>query len=519
MSPTPIRQKLLKFVTPNVADFVVIQHVDVTRIPIPEKGTPHPDAVAYPNHKFAQAEVADDNGVLYKYFYVAERESQGDYNWEFTDVSIAGASFDAVVRTYITARDVFDPETPVAGTAMPNVPADVFGSGFVLWSVEQERTGDETIDALFVIEKRTYILPYTAVGVQEGESGVAYPTTINLYCRGQIPAGETLTIDALLADVTDRYWGLQADGTARNGKQLSDDWFIVQTGPAKDIRARYTAVADALKPSKFFCPQSTTTTVTIEILDSLTEPAALTAVSGQRIELNQIGYIRTIATTVQNGTEGALVGTDFDERTGNSFVEESTLVDVDDVAADTVDEAGTIDLYSPYDACHSVKRTVQVVDPATKVWTEVINYEWPPVLESLRVTEWPRRDGTSAFFPIVKLKQAFNGPQLVTASQSWQATAPTITPPQQMIPEGFSFLNPLYSFRVPPCLHDTIELYITTGTSDPIWDYGFESETFAATNYVDWPETIEWTEVKPYRGGYLVTTYTLNRPDFTPPEP
>jgi len=35
------------------------------------------------------------------------------------------------------------------------------------------------------------------------------------------------TAAALFADDTDAYWGLQADGTSRSGKQLSDTWYLV----------------------------------------------------------------------------------------------------------------------------------------------------------------------------------------------------------------------------------------------------------------------------------------------------
>lgn len=513
MPTTPIRQKLLKFVSPDIADFVVVQTVDVTRIPFPEKGTPHPDSVTYPNHKFTQAQAADEQGVLYNFYYVAAREAQDEYNWELSDVSIGGASFDAVLRTYITPRDGFVSGGPDAGTAMPDVPPVTFDDGYVLWSADHKRTEDEVIDALFIIESHTYIKPYTARGVQEGESGAAYATTIDLYYRGQVPPGETLAIEALIADPTNRWWGLQEDGTARNGKQLSDDWFVVQTGPAKDIRVKYSAVADAMGPDKFYCPKGETTTVVIEILDTLDAPAAITATPGTRVEVNQVGYIRTTATTTQEGTLGSLVGTDFDERTGNSLLEESTLVDVGDVVVDTVDANGEIDLYTPYDACHSIKRTVKVVDGSSKSWTEIINYEWPAVLKSLTLETWNRRDGQFDTFPNVKFKQAFNGPQLVHVTQHWQAAAPVLADPPKMIPEGFTFASPLYTLRVPPCLHGAIQLTAITGTSDPVYEYNTKVEDFAATNYTDWPASISWTDVKPWRGGYLVTAYTINKPD------
>lgn len=511
MNITPIRQRLLKFVSPKIADFVVEQLVDITRSGIPEKGTPHPDSVNYPRHRFTHAEPAEEQGVSYKFFYVAEREFQDDYNWEFSSVSVAGAAFKAVMRTYVTPRADFDPESPVDGTAMMDTPAGTFEAGYVLWSVEQERAKDEVLDALFVISRHTYILPFTVLGVQESESGTAYQTQINLYCNGQVVYGG-LTIQSLIAAPNNAYWKIQADGTARNGKQITDKWYVVQTGPSKDVNTKYQSVVDRTRPDKFFCPKSESTNIEISILPSLASPPAASAAEGERVEINQVGYIRTTATTSQNGIPQQLTGSDFDERTGKSLLETTELVDASTVAEAVVGTDGRIELYTPYDACKAIKRTVKVVDPGSKTWTEIINYEWPPVLKSLVIEQWTRRDDTVEYYPNVKLKQGFSGPQLATVTQHWQSTPPTIPNPPQMIPEGFTFASPLYTLRVPPCLHGAIAFSISTGTKDPVWKYQTKEEEFLATNYEDWPATISWKEVKNWRGGFLVTTYTIPRP-------
>ena len=107
--PSPQRQTVLTFVSPNVQDLLFYETVDAQRVgkTPPAYGTPHPDKVQFPNHILAHVKQADQNGQLYFYFYVNARESQDEYNFEFSQANLGQTKFDTVVRTYVDLRSSF----------------------------------------------------------------------------------------------------------------------------------------------------------------------------------------------------------------------------------------------------------------------------------------------------------------------------------------------------------------------------------------------------------------------------
>lgn len=223
--------------------------------------------------------------------------------------------------------------------------------------------------------------------------------------------------------------------------------------------------------------------------------------------------VQTTTTTTQSGSPGTLAGTDFDERTGKTLAVTQEVVAKAAVATTTIGADGTVVSYRPIDACWATKITQGVVATDTMTYYDVVNYEWPPVLQSINLVEWTARNGRgSVIYPDVAFKKGFSGPQIATVEQFWQKAAYTPTTPIQLIEEAMQFQSPLFSISIPPCLHTETTFYCNIGTSDPEWEPQSYSKTFAATNYTDWPESITWEAVQPYRGGYLVTSYTLDRP-------
>lgn len=80
--PSPQRQHVLSFVSPNVQDILFYETVDAQRVgmtpeqlknSLPKYGTKHPDTTNFPNHVLAYIRQADPNGQFYQYFYVNER--------------------------------------------------------------------------------------------------------------------------------------------------------------------------------------------------------------------------------------------------------------------------------------------------------------------------------------------------------------------------------------------------------------------------------------------------------------
>lgn len=230
---SPIRQHLAAFPTPRMDDRIVTQLVDVQRSKntdgvtvFPAKGDPHPDS-AFPNHRFAHAEKATDDGQKYFFHYIAEREEQDEYNWEFTEADIGGTKFNAVTRDYLVLREDFTPLVSM-GTIMPNTPTDVFSGTYILAERKQVRSNDPVIDSLFVIDRRVFVVRSTLSEARYDEAtGRGDADTTDLYYSGESLGGTT--VDALFNSPTNSFWGLQTDGAFRSGQQLSTYWFAVKT--------------------------------------------------------------------------------------------------------------------------------------------------------------------------------------------------------------------------------------------------------------------------------------------------
>ncbi len=63
----------------------------------------------------------------------------------------------------------------------------------------------------------------------ERNLGVAVRKTVTLYYRGETVSGSA--IENLFTSPANAFWGLQSDGSFRDGEQVSDNWFaVIQTG-------------------------------------------------------------------------------------------------------------------------------------------------------------------------------------------------------------------------------------------------------------------------------------------------
>lgn len=149
----PSRQRLLTFVSPSVADIIFVESVDAQRVGSspPAYGTPHPDRQRWPDHVLVFVKTADEQGLVYQYFYAAKREAQDKYNYEI-------GSDDRLVRTYVLKRSEYPDSTtlptPVVGSADALFDKYVFAFEFLDRS-EQE------LDSVFVVLKRVYSMPET----------------------------------------------------------------------------------------------------------------------------------------------------------------------------------------------------------------------------------------------------------------------------------------------------------------------------------------------------------------------
>lgn len=363
-NPTPIRQRLRTFLTPDIRDFIVAESKDVSFREIPAYGTAHPDERKYPHHVFAFAQPADDQGLLYTLLYVMKRADQDAYNWEMQDAGISETKFLQVQRTYVTLRSEFASATPAMGATMPSVPTGQFSGTFVLADRQQKRSGDKELDTLFVVDVHTYIQKEILRDVEpDPQSGIANPVTTTFYYRGENITynATTKTIQEWILDSSSAFWATDSVGYGRTGKQLTDNWFAVTYGKIVDLDTQYEKTADRLKPDKFFCPKAVTQSTEITSDNTPGEPSAPTAAAGQSVTVAKVGRIKKVTTTTQSGDPSILRGTDLLADDGYIYPQTQQLVSAADAATNRlpINEDGTVTSFENIDACHAVQVTRQ----------------------------------------------------------------------------------------------------------------------------------------------------------------
>ena len=67
LNPSPQRQSVVTFPTPNVNDILFFETVDAERVgpDVPKYGSSHPDYKKWPNHRLVHIEAADDQTRYY----------------------------------------------------------------------------------------------------------------------------------------------------------------------------------------------------------------------------------------------------------------------------------------------------------------------------------------------------------------------------------------------------------------------------------------------------------------------
>src|SRR6056300_9988 len=229
LNPSPQRQAVVTFPTPNINDILFFETVDADRIgtEVPEYGTKHPDYKKWPDHRLVHVEAADDQNRYYRYYYVADQIEQDDDNWSYTEADIGGTKFDAVTRNYVIRRSEFSSTTPEMGSTMPDVPSGKFGGVYVLAERKQVPLNDKILNGLYVVEQRVYVKKIPLVRLDFDDFfKTTNETKQILYYKGEVPEGETASIEALLGDPNNDYWGMNS-GIVRTAQQLSDNWFAV----------------------------------------------------------------------------------------------------------------------------------------------------------------------------------------------------------------------------------------------------------------------------------------------------
>ena len=246
--PSPQRQSVLSFVSPKVADLLFFETVDAQKIGntpaeieanLPAYGTAHPDTENFPTHTLCFVKQADPEGLFYQYYYAADRASQDDYNFEFSQADLGGNKYDTVVRTYVIKREDFDDDDTSlkAGDPMPNTALRTDDTKFfevdkyILMTRKQKRVGDKELDGLFVVEQRVYFNRVDIVthNMDSATGGVLARVEKVVY-RGEEfnpPNATAAFIETIAEQDDDDKWGLDDDGRSWACEQVSYDWWKI----------------------------------------------------------------------------------------------------------------------------------------------------------------------------------------------------------------------------------------------------------------------------------------------------
>ena len=247
LNPSPQRQSVVTFPTPNVNDILFFESVDAEQVgtEIPEYGSKHPDSKKWPNHRLVHVEAADpkQQNRYYRYYYAADQLDQDNDNWSHTEADIGGTKFDAVARDYVVRRSEFNPELPAMGATMPDVPVDKFPSTarvdeldrnytdtYVLAQRKQIPINDKVLNGLYVVEQRVYVkkVPMYRLDYDEFFSNTNYTKQTLLYATERVDVnGVSYPISDLAKDPNSDYWKLTSGGILRTVQQLSDNWYAV----------------------------------------------------------------------------------------------------------------------------------------------------------------------------------------------------------------------------------------------------------------------------------------------------
>ena len=263
------RQRVIEFSTPKVADLVIIEVVDASRnvgsagaADDTAYGTAHPNTDKFPNFKLALIKNADDQqGQLQYWYYVKDRDNQDDYNWEFQAAGGSSPLYDTVVKTYVTLRSSYDEASPALNSNMPSREADPFTTNavgfdpdYILFEKKQVRSGDNTLDSLYVIEQHVYVkkIPIRRTDV-DAEFDTPLKSKETLWYKDETVSKTTafdatdntssvgVTAAALFKRniVPDDFFGTfqhtndeegqtsKEVGILREGRQLTDNWYAV----------------------------------------------------------------------------------------------------------------------------------------------------------------------------------------------------------------------------------------------------------------------------------------------------
>ena len=144
----------------------------------------------------------------------------------------------------------------------------------------------------------------------------------------------------------------------------------------------------------------------------------------------------------------------------------------------------------------------------------VVNYSWPPVLNSIRlyavgINTFP---GARYLVNPVWTSGGYDGPCNAIINESWSSSIPTAAATTQMQPTPVEYDGMFYNVRTRSCLHPAIQFTELAVNSPYVSNF---TNTFVcdATSPTTWPSTIvAKVDVENYRGGFIKRELVIYKP-------
>ncbi len=477
------RQRVIEFATPKVADLVVVERVDASKNVNSAAtaddaadasgnfGAAHPDTTRFPGFKLALIKNGDnDQGQFQDWYYVKDRADQDDYNWEFQAAGASSPRFDTVVRTYVTLRSAFNDASPALASDMPVVSSDAFteGDGYILFEKKQTRSGDETLDSLYVIEQHIFVRRVTIRTVDADKQfpfSVFNESTPPKVWGGLVSKESLFHKDEFVKATID--FIDSAAGTAG----VSNTLYTVNSGDSRkaefvfsDNEAWYTGVGGEY---------DTTSRITFWGVDKF-------GIMREGKQLSDNWYVLSESEVIRKQTTTGLVAEYYTNQNmgwpavfSNLF---ATVWNRRDGGKHT--NVYPVYLREPYNG--PTKVLIQIY------WQKEVFL--PPTTEAGAVNSAGSTDPSNARLCLLKPMEA----------------------------AAMEFVTPNWRVKTKPCLHADVTVTYTNGTEDPVWDYGGYKAMWKATNYSTWPTDIVISDSQePFRGGYLRTKVTAFKPNIS----
>jgi len=468
------RQRVIEYATPKVADLVVVERVDCSKNVSSadaaddtygsDYGDAHPDATNFSGFNLALIKNGDnDQGQFQDWYYVKDRADQDDYNWEFQAAGASTPRFDTVVRTYVTLRSAFDEYSPAIGNAngMPTVADDPFtdaGSGYdtayVFFEKKQVRSGDETLDTLYVVEQHIFVKRVTIVSVDADKQFPYNDSSIAGEPYGGLISKETLYYKNEVVYATTDFSDADEDtaGIQTTGYRV----FSVYDAAANKTKAEYVFTNNAAVYQ--YSTGGSPDTYNFWGVDNL-------GVMREGKQLSENWYVLSERQVIRLGTNGLV-------------------------------------------ASYTTNQNVSWPPVFGGLYAQV----WNRRDGGRQTNVYPvfKREGYSGPTKVLIQQYWRKLPYLAPTDVTGSTIKLTLVKPMEALP--MEFATPNWRVKVKPSLHNLVELTYTNGTEDPVWVYGGYVASWKATNYTDWQTLVIQDSQEPLRGGYLRTKVTAYEP-------